>query len=189
MKKTSMISKILIIVPTVLILLAIVIIIATSSGNPSKALEAAIPLVESNFDAVTYYKIAQLPPKSEAEFSYDDYPEGTVPCATTVFSSYSQLETLINNTYTPVTAQMILSSEVNGSPRYFDHNGVLCKTIAPTDTSYNKDFSTYTVAVANVSSKSADVIVTVPLKNGGTEELRMKMVKSGEKWLLEEMVY
>ncbi len=189
MKKPSLITKLLIVIPAVLILLAIVIVIITSSGNPSDVLKEAVPLVEANFDAVSYYKIAQLPPKTEAEFSYENYPEGTVPCDNSVFSSYSELESFIRNTYTPMAAEMILSSDVNGSPRYFDHNGELCKTPAPTDTSYNKDFSSYTVGVRNVTSKSAEAVVTVSLKNGGSEELVLKMVKENDKWLLEGMVY
>lgn len=162
---------------------------STSKKNASEALAAAQPLVEANFDTVTYFQIAQLPPKTEAEFSYDDYDEGTLPCATDVFASYAELSDFVNNTYIPAEAARILALKVGSSPRYFDKNGVLCKTTAPTDTSYDKDFSTYSYYVENVTSKTADIVVTVPLKAGGNTELRLSMIKSGEKWLLQQMAY
>ena len=58
---------------------------------------SAVTLTEANFDAVTYFMIAQLPPKPESQFSYDDalveYPtsaDGLLP-ATRMDNERSQL--------------------------------------------------------------------------------------------------
>lgn len=185
-------SRLIISVVVILIAAASIIVLifsSASSRNYEAAMNAALPLVEANFDAVTYFEIAQLPPKSEAEFDYANYPEGSVPCDTSVFADYNALSQFVSNTYVPSEAARILASSVNGSPRYFNQNGELCKTIAPTNTSYTKDFSKYNITVKKATADSAVISVTVQLKAGGTEELTFTMVKDADRWLLEKMVY
>lgn len=179
-------------VVAVIIAVVAVVVISSSAAkkNSEEALSAALPLVEANFDAVTYFKIAQLPPKPESEFSYENYPEGTVPCDTSIFANYAEFKAFVENTYIPDEAARLLSLKEGSTPRYFEANGELCKTTASPDLSYDKDFSNYSVKVTNATSKSADIIVTVSQKSGGTAEINLKMLKSTDgRWFLEKMEY
>lgn len=184
--------KILITGVAVAIVAVVAVILVSTSSSKKQAEEimaSAVTLTENNFDAVTYFMIAQLPPKPESEFSYDDYPEGTVPCDTSVFADYNALKTFIEGTYIPDEASRILGMKVGETPRYFEANGQLCKTIASPDLTYTKNFSGYTVKLVDYTKNTADVTVTVT-ENGNPSELHLKMLKSEDgKWFLEKMVY
>ena len=168
-----------------------VILISTSSSKKQaeEIMTSAVTLTENNFDAVTYFMIAQLPPKPESQFDYANYPEGTVPCDTSVFANYNELKAFIENTYIPDEASRILGMKVGETPRYFEANGELCKTIASPDLTYKKDFSNYTVKLVDYTKNSADVTVTVT-ENGNKSELHLKMLRSEDgRWFLEKMVF
>ncbi|HNX64619.1 MAG TPA: (d)CMP kinase, partial [Oscillospiraceae bacterium] len=78
----------------------------------------------------------------------------------------------------------------NSGVDYFDKNGILCKTVTPADTSYDNDFSSYSVSLEKIRKTSCDI--KVALKTKSTSEdviLNMSMTKKNGKWYLNEMVY
>lgn len=185
-------SFMLIILGFSLIILAVSIFYSMSSKISDKEKEeiqkSAVSLVERNFDTVTYFKIAQLP--YAEQYNAEEYQDGTLPCSTSIFKNYDELSKFVKNTYIPSSAEIILGSTVNGKPRYFDKNGVLCKTVAPADTSYDKDFSSYSVSLEKIRKTSCDIKVTLKTKSTGENViLNLSMTKKNGKWYLNEMVY
>ena len=175
-----------------LIILAVSIFYSMSSKISDKEKEeiqkSAVSLVERNFDTVIYFKIAQLP--YAEQYNAEEYQDGTLPCSDSIFKNYDELSKFVKNTYIPSSAEIILGSTVNGKPRYFDKNGVLCKTVAPADTSYDKDFSTYSISLEKIKKTSCDIKVTLKTKSTGEKViLNLSMAKKNGKWYLNEMVY
>jgi len=175
-----------------LIILAVSIFYSMSSKISDKEKEeiqkSAVSLVERNFDTVTYFKIAQLP--YAEQYNAEEYQDGTLPCSNSIFKNYDELSKFVKNTYVPSAAEIILGATVNGKPRYFDKNGILCKTVTPADTSYDNDFSSYSVSLEKIRKTSCDI--KVALKTKSTSEdviLNMSMTKKNGKWYLNEMVY
>ncbi len=145
-------------------------------------------LVEANFDAASYFAISTL--TAESNYNPQDYPDGTIPCAANIFSSYDELSKFIENTYVPSYAAILMNSETNGQKRYFEYNGKLCMAKADPKTDYDKDWSTYKISLSNVQKKSADITVLVKLKSSGEDaQIKLKMVKQGDKWLLTNLAY
>lgn len=188
-KRNSLMLRILFF--SIVILTSSIIYASTSRISETEKIEtkkAAASLIEANFDTITYFKIAQLP--SVSQYDEKEYKEGIVPCKTDIFKNYSELERFINSTYISSTAKMILDSSVNKKPRYFDKNGVLYKTIANNDTTYDKDFSYYKYELKNIKETSADIFVIVNKKNSSEKAiLKLSMKKVNNKWYLNDFVY
>jgi len=145
-------------------------------------------LVEANFDAASYFGISTL--TAESSYNPQDYPDGAIPCASNIFSSYDELSKFIENTYIPSYAAILMNSESNGQKRYFEYNGKLCMAKVDPKTNYDKDWSTYKISLSNVQKKSADITVAVKLKTSGEDaQIKLKMVKQGDKWLLTNLAY
>lgn len=153
-------------------------------------------LVQQNFDCVYYFQLTTLPVDS----SYDPeaWPEGVAPCAGDIFSDYQELEDFVRSTYVSSCADRLLSSTVAAKgmenttvtvPRYQEIDGQLCTAFIDPVTTYTVDFSSFTgIELSSVTKKSAQV--TIPLRRtDGTEiSLTGEAEKSGEQWLLTDMI-
>lgn len=174
----------------VLFIISLCVFLSSDSGK-SRAEElnlTAGELLVRNFNIAYYYGIASLNPK--AEYDPSNYAEGVAPCDTDIFKNATELTSYISSTFVPEEANRIVTTSVNGVPRYFEQNGELCMAIVSGDTSYKNDFSKATYRLENIEKESADIIVTVPATDGSAKAtLNLSMVKLGEKWLLTKLTY
>lgn len=181
----------LILIFSLVILIFSVVFIITNTISQDQLDEyqkTAEQLVKNNFDTVTYFKISQLAP--EEYFEPDDYENGIFPCKNDIFKNYDELADFVSNTYISSAAQQILNTEVNGKPMYFQQNEKLCKVVCNPVVSYENDLSSFFVKVENISSNSADIVVSLNKINTSLKtNLNMRMVKQNGKWYLENIVY
>lgn len=189
-KKRNLIMLVILVLSLLVLLIAFLFtrLSRLSDNEKDEMQEAAVSLVERNFDVVTYYKISELPYAEKYDASL--YEDGTLPCSTDIFKDYNALCDFVRETYISSTAEIIINSKVGDKPRYFDNNGIFCKTVADTDTSYDKNLSSYKVQLMNMTKNHSDIEVTLNTKSTSEEvKIKLSMSKKNGKWLLDDIIY
>lgn len=184
-------SALFILIVSIIILIVGIIFSITTSVSDDEISDMELiaqDLVEANFDTASYFGISSL--SAVDGYKAEDYPAGAAPCDANVFSSYSDLSDFIKSTYAPTSALILLSSEINGTKRYFDYNGQLCMAVVEPDLTYNKDWSKVKIKLTDIEKKTANINITMNLKDSQeTETIVLTMSKYGDKWLLNNLEY